>query len=333
MPLFRILRRWRGFTLIELLVVIAIIAILVGLLLPAVQKVREAANRMSCQNNLKQMVLATLNMSDTHNGYMPPGLGLYPTRTGAPYQGQGGLLFHLLPFVEQGNLYATTLTGPPPTDPNGNTDGRNNNQNWQLQPTYSQWSATMWNNTVKTYACPSDRFHDLAVSAGGRQDNASYAFNGNVFGVNYQWGWGQGLSRYPASISDGTNNTLFFTEKAGVSVGNGSAWAPDAGYNWYTDWGPVIGSVEGGMPQGPASMFVVNPPNNCTNPSEDGGGPVTGACGDPRNANSPHPGGINVGFGDGHVQFVSITVNANLWWAIQTPAGGEILQAFGDFSP
>src|SRR5579864_6930252 len=108
-------RRWRGFTLIELLVVIAIIAILIGLLLPAVQKVRDAAARAQCQNNLHQMALAIQNCADAHQTAMPPGIGDYPINlsgvSSCPMPTNtafGGLFYHLLPNVEQGNLYNAT---------------------------------------------------------------------------------------------------------------------------------------------------------------------------------------------------------------------------------
>src|SRR5689334_18445742 len=98
MFLRRVLRRWRGFTLIELLVVIAIIAILIGLLVPAVQKVRESAARAQCQNNMKQITLATHTCNDTFRR-MPPMAGNFGGAYLAP------LFFHLLPLVEQGNVW------------------------------------------------------------------------------------------------------------------------------------------------------------------------------------------------------------------------------------
>jgi len=290
MAVLSVLRRWRAFTLIELLVVIAIIAILIGLLLPAVQKVREAASRMTCSNNLKQMALACTNLADSNNGLLPPGIGLYPGRgVAAANQGNGGLFFHLLPYIEQDNAYKKSL----------GTDSRNGNL-----ATYTMWNATTLN--IKTYICPAD-----PTGPEGPKSYASYAYNGQIFFLNFTGGWGQGLKKYPAHISDGVSNTIFFTEKLSVTTNNNGGWGPSGGVNFWPDWGPSIASPEDGRQwTGPGSKFMLLPT------------PAT--AGDGNKAVSPHTGGINVSLGDGSVRFVSQGVSGNTWWAALTPNAGDL---------
>jgi len=143
-------RRTTGFTLIELLVVIAIIAILIGLLLPAVQKVRAAAARTQCQNNLKQITLAALNYESTY-GSLPPGLAYDPAVGGN--QSYIGTLAFILPYMEQqnvaNNISATQLTIP-------STGGA-----W--------WGGSSWTaaqNVIKPYLCPSDYAQTVNVTSG-----------------------------------------------------------------------------------------------------------------------------------------------------------------------
>jgi prepilin-type N-terminal cleavage/methylation domain-containing protein len=168
--MFESVRSWKrgarrsGFTLIELLVVIAIIAILIGLLLPAVQKIREAANRMSCSNNLKQISLAAHNFESAH-GFLPPGGVGMPTGAGFSFAtAHNSVHTFLLPYVEQDNIYRQIST---PQNPQGQTTGFCVFEN---DPTYPQVAgmnvdAGWWNNSInfnlaqskiKIYQCPSD---------------------------------------------------------------------------------------------------------------------------------------------------------------------------------
>ena len=181
----------RGFTLIELLVVIAIIAILIGLLLSAVQRVREAAARAQCQNNLKQITLATIDCCDTYQGKIPPAIGLYPSSSQvSPFNGEGGLFFFILPFIEQQALYNATFS---PTDlglpdpGNSQTGGRNGGL-----PTYVAWNAQALNQNIKVYFCPSDPTVGQGWTASPPVKNiqTSYACNGQIFTVAYRQDWG-----------------------------------------------------------------------------------------------------------------------------------------------
>ncbi len=298
MPSFRVCRRWRGFTLIELLVVIAIIAILIGLLLPAVQKVREAAARSQCSNNLKQLSLGMINMADTYSGKLPGSCGLYPQIVhpwvGATNNGDGGGLFHLLPFIEQDNLYKSALVGP-------GVDGRNNNL-----PTYSQWTGQVQNAKIKTYICPSD-----PTQQDGRPARSSYGMNGMVFREGY---WALNTLRYPASLTDGTSNTVFFTDKL--------AWCNTGNYydNYWPDWGPVFSSPDDGqvdVNNGPATVITPQ-----IQPRQLGSGQAV--CSG-NGASSPHTAVIMVGLADGSVRTVGGSISATTWWFALTPAGGETL--------
>jgi prepilin-type N-terminal cleavage/methylation domain-containing protein len=302
--------RRKGFTLIELLVVIAIIAILIGLLLPAVQKVREAAARTQSYNNMKQFGLASHNYNDSV-GHMPPAFIEYGTTKG--YK-DGSWVVHILPYMEQENLkrlvdntggssghyYAITYNQSPPkpfinpTDPS-QSNGAYNDSGWGI------YSVTGY---VANYE-----------GMGGLVDAPSFKVN---------------TLKKIVGIGDGTSNTVMYTTRLAVCEANPCPYRPSysgAFYNiapyanassWY-EWMPVInywkdGTASTGYLAGPNTKFQVNP-------TWQG----VGARCDFRLPTQTGSGGIVVGLADGSVRTVNSGVSGTTWWAAMTANGGEVL--------
>jgi prepilin-type N-terminal cleavage/methylation domain-containing protein len=281
-----------AFTLIELLVVIAIIAVLIGLLLPAVQKVREAAARAQCQSNLKQIVLATLNCADTNQGQVPPSFGTYPLTTLQTNQALGSFWYILCPYIEQQNVYKL---------------GYGNNMYGIFL--YNVYDLPTTVPTPKILICTSDPTNQpniQAIMTSGQPlgTTTSYAVNGLAYP---DWGNSQ---RFPASYPDGTSNTIFITEKEAKGGTSIAVLNYENGYNAWADWGSVINSVALGMPMGTAAYFQIAPPPGTANQNL---------------ASTGHTGGIMVGMGDGSARLVAQGVSPTTWWYAMTPTGGEIL--------
>jgi prepilin-type N-terminal cleavage/methylation domain-containing protein/prepilin-type processing-associated H-X9-DG protein len=296
----------RAFTLIELLVVIAIIGVLIGLLLPAVQKVREAANRAKCLNNLKQLGVAMHNYHSTYE-VLP---------AGAVYEYSGSWMLLIMPFIEQQAVYAK----------------------------YPKWGDHATNNRdipiqIALCTCPSDTpakpgghtyngaaYHNYAANFGNTAvvdpNGAAPMYTLNTYNGFTLAGapFGYVKSERLTDITDGTSNTLMLAE-----VVQGQR-VDVRGFPWWGDGAAFVTSLR---PNDSNPDLVThsycdgkppNPPANCPGQSDPNGYPIRAFA-----ARSRHSGGVNVMFCDGSGRFITDAIDATTWAHLGTSQGGEVL--------
>ncbi len=335
--------RRNGFTLIELLVVIAIIAVLIALLLPAVQAAREAARRIQCTNNLKQIGLALANYEGSVGALPPTSIVIFarPTDVNPIFKSNWSVVARIIPFLEQSAVASAMNFNYKPGDPPNTTVAR---------------------LTINTFLCPSEP--NVAPAPNADSGIAGVMSYGNVVGDWYVW-WKAGpvnrvafspnVSKRYAEFTDGLSNTMLFSEsqvghyefrgcgsigpltptnypdtanspaliaQLGPScdrtrsgpVGH-AAWSNGSVFNSgvTTALTPNAKTVIPGYPQ----------PYDIVTTDENQGGPVYAAL----TADSYHPGGVNCLFGDGSVRFLKDTINGQAWRALGSIAGGEVISA------
>ncbi len=341
----------KAFTLIELLVVIAIIAILIGLLLPAVQKVREASSRMKCANNFKQLGLACHGYIDTNNALPPyvrianvPATGSGPGDTLSSYRTPGfgpNWIVFVLPFIEQTALYNQYSAGINNFVPSAGAD--------------LSWRG-LRSSSINLLLCPSDDGREIPFSLnGGNWARGNYAANGgpglmidtlggssnlNVGNTTI----GDGLTGGPMAINwgaklleitDGTSNNILLNEvRIGInSLDRRGVWA----------MGLAGASVTGANNRGDCilpndTLEYSDDIEDCTALKTAAGSPSLGplrmgcsADNAPSNwpnwqaqARSKHTGGVNTCFSDGSVKFITNNIQQNVWGYLQSRNDGQV---------
>jgi prepilin-type N-terminal cleavage/methylation domain-containing protein/prepilin-type processing-associated H-X9-DG protein len=331
-------RRLRGFTLIELLVVIAIIAVLIALLLPAVQAAREAARRIQCTNNLKQLGLAVMNY-ESGNSALPPQETMVIVGNSQPTNYTSwGISARLAPYMEAGPLYAAMNFSLKYSDPTNTT------------VSYCQIKYLICPSEINTLP-PAGSTTPFGVSNYGWSVGDWYVFGGggaapnrNAFAIN--------LSRPLAAFTDGLSNSLFSAEvKANQPLYKSCAVPSSLSPTSYpavtasvafvqsnytngckADTGHVKWSIGSACYDGFTTALPPNTKVTVDSPGvdidydtidENNGGPTYAAV----TSRSYHPGGVNSLFGDGSVRFIKSTINGDVWRTLGSIAGGEVISS------
>jgi prepilin-type N-terminal cleavage/methylation domain-containing protein/prepilin-type processing-associated H-X9-DG protein len=317
-----------AFTLVELLVVIAIIAVLIGLLLPAVQRVREAANRAKCQNNLKQIGLGVYNF-ESARGYLPPN-GSWATASvffsGQPYS----VFARLLPYIDQSAIYQQV-------DLN--------------RSTFSQPGVV--GQRIAFYICPSDVSDRPSSTIPPTYPTCYGAGWGDWFSENFNTGrFGNGAfpgvaypspgSLRPTDITDGLSTTVGFAEVKALGplllryselpdnppppatpanvLGLGGEFYRETGHQSWAEGAQVMSGVTFAFPPNTVVLYVNSPDGQTHDVDWVGGTLVQYAAVTSR---SYHTGGVNTLFMDGSVKFITNSIDQATWRALGTRNGGE----------